>query len=300
MIRKHADDIGMTRHSSRRGAVLPRGSNRRLICGALLGVGFATGVGASDKPPEWAGTPCALHPRAGYAGLPQITATVQVPSVQPDPAAGIQVLVDVANTGSDEVELFELVENLFIDVRNAAGQVVGLPWIPPSLRGHRAPATDPALRERLRQADEDERHFQTRELASSERDPAIRAKSLHDLQNGNVVLGPSEHFQFVAVVTTALADPEAYDRAQRGESVRGDDGMVTVTWPVFPRGRFVPERASIERSDPTGATVVICAVQAVPPGVYRLQVELMLTTRGPGGGHSIRQSDPITVQLGRE
>jgi len=325
MTRNPVENIGVMSGNRLAADALRRASNRRVICGALLAIACAPGSGASAQTLEWPATPSTLHHYlVGDNGLPEITATVQVPSIQPDASAGFQVLVDIANLGPQEIKLVEPVENLFIEVRNAAGQVVGLPWIPLGLRGHRFPARDPALRERLRRADEDERHFQARELASSERNPAVRAKSLGDLVENqyvalapaehfgfrgmrralpiHVALAPGEHFQFVAVVTTVLADPDAYAKAHRHETeiAPGDDGLVSVTGPGRPPGRFVPERAEIVRLDPSGAEVVICGVQPIAPGAYRLQVRLMLTTAEQDGAASIRKSDPITVQLGRE
>jgi len=239
MKRKSIQNVRVVHRNRLNDDALHRASNRRMICGALLAMASASGLGASAQTLEWPSTPSALHHKAGDNGLPEITATVQVPSIQPDASAGIQVLVDIANLGPQEIKLVEPVQNLFIEVRNAAGQVVGLPWIPLGLRGCLVAGTDPALRERLRRADEDERHFQARELHSSERDPAVRAKSLGDLVDNqyvalapaenfgfrgmrralpiHVALAPGEHFQFVAMVTTVLADPDAYARAQRPE-----------------------------------------------------------------------------------
>jgi len=118
---ENIQNVRVVRRNRLNVAALRRASNRRIICGALLAIGFAAGLGASAQTFEWPTTPSALRHSVGDDGLPQIIVTVQVPSVQPDPSAGIQVLVDIANLGPQEIKLVEPVENLFIKVRNAAG-----------------------------------------------------------------------------------------------------------------------------------------------------------------------------------
>lgn len=134
--------------------------------------------------------------------LNQVKVFVELDTAQSEVQRGILFLLDIANEGSESMEILDPSKKLHVYLYNALDLRVDIPPPPFFPRGH---LRDP---EGFDARWEGRRPFRVTEVQRDQQESSV--KSTPDVKEGKVRLEPGEHFQVNVQVTKIIADAERY------------------------------------------------------------------------------------------
>ncbi len=217
-------------------------------------------------------------PGAEIHPLRDIHVYVEVNPVQPTVGLGIFFVIDVANAGSEPVEMWATDRwvGVSLSLWNADGVRVDVPDRDRTSKGNPGGAARrQGVPEHIKAEIERRMPFETMKPDFLPSDANV--KSIESIKDNKVRLEPGEHFQVQVLVTKVLAEPETW-------------------WPEIEKRSGQPYSGKPDSGDP-GPGLDPPEIASIGAGTYTLGISVGLFVEGhPLWGASLQER--LTVRLG--